>query len=82
MNIVLTVKDKVASVPQDVYIVCGNGDYKLVFNLDDEWEVGSLITACFTFCKDGKSHCVKRRTFTNTVDIPVLANINQVFAGI
>ena len=46
-NIVLTVKDKIASVPQDAYIVCGNNKYTLILDLDEEWEIGKLITVRF-----------------------------------
>lgn len=81
-NIVLTVKDKIASVPQDAYIVCGNNKYTLILDLDEEWEIGKLITVRFKFCKNGKLQHIDRTTFTDTVTIPEFYGINQVFVGL
>lgn len=45
----ISVKDKIATAPQDAFIVCGNSDYFLEFEFDDEWENSNIKTARFYY---------------------------------
>lgn len=47
----IQVRNKIATVPEELEIVCGNTDYVAVFDLDEEWGPYSTKTARFTSAK-------------------------------
>lgn len=48
-EIVVVVRDKTAIANENVSIVCGNNDYNVVFQFDDDWKNYPAKTALFVF---------------------------------
>lgn len=48
-NINVTVRNKVASCSDDAIMVCGNNDYLITFDFDEEWNEYNLKTARFIY---------------------------------
>jgi hypothetical protein len=82
MNINVTVKNKAVTAPRDAVIVCGNSDYTLTFNFDEEWKSEPKKTARFVWFKGNKSF-VEEVEFTGSVaTVPILANTRAVHVGV
>ena len=75
----ITVVDKIATFRQrDGIIVCGNSDYQIVFEFDEEWNAYTNKTARFRW--NGENHDVK---FTgSTCSIPVISDATSVIVGV
>lgn len=75
----ISVNDKIATyINRDGQIVCGNSDYRIVFNFDAEWSAITKRTARFIW--NGQHTDVE---FTgNTVAIPPLSNTKQLIVGV
>lgn len=75
----ISVKDKIANfTTRDGYIVCGNGDYRIKFTFDAEWETHPNRTVRFIW--NGQHNDVN---FTgDTVNVPVLSNTQQLIVGV
>jgi hypothetical protein len=72
------VKNKIASLPIPATIVCGNGNYQLKFNFDEEWDYEATKTARL-YSDMGNKDVV----FTgDTCDIPELENVTGVYVGV
>lgn len=82
-NIKITVAGKVATnTSPGVVIVCGNSDYVVNFTFDSEWNGQALKTARFVFHKGG-AVLYKEVPFSgNTVTVPVLSDVREVFVGV
>lgn len=52
-EITIKVKDKIAETVGEPEIVCGNSDYTVTFDLDDEWSTYTEKTARFNYVRDG-----------------------------
>lgn len=61
-EIKIKVQDKIATLVEDVSLVCGNSDYSVIFDFDEDWVNHGLKTAVFVF---GDS----------TVEVPFTGNI-------
>lgn len=48
-ELVVIVNNKVAKSQEGEFIVCGNGDYRIVFQFDSEWDSYDAKTALFVF---------------------------------
>ena len=76
--ITLNVRDKIASCITEKPIVCGNSDYEIHFDFDEEWNGHEVKTAVFTV--NGKSVL---RAFSGTVcKIPELNNTLILWVGV
>lgn len=76
--ITLNVRDKIASCITEKPVVCGNSDYEIQFNFDEEWNGHEIKTAVFTV--NGKSVL---RPFSGTVcKIPELNNTLILWVGV
>lgn len=76
--ITLNVRDKIASCITEKPIVCGNSDYEIHFDFDEEWNGHEVKTAVFTV--NGKS---VRKPFSGTVcKIPELNNTLILWVGV
>lgn len=76
--ITLNVRDKIASCITEKPIVCGNSDYEIHFNFDEEWNGHEIKTAVFTV--NGKSVL---KPFSGTVcKIPELNNTLILWVGV
>lgn len=74
----IAVRNRIAVADPGQCIVCGNKDYTVAFDFDDEWVDSDVKTARF-FYRD----VFIDRVFTgNTVDAPELANISLVKIGV
>ena len=77
ININITVREKIATADDVVYI-CGNSDYNIVFDFDDEWSEFETKTALFVY-KGIKTPVV----FTgNTCAVPAILNTYQIKVGV
>lgn len=73
----IMVRRKTAASPV-ARIVCGNSDYKISFNFDEEWAAHDVKTARFIW--NGQYADV---VFAgNVCDVPVLTNTNMVAVGV
>jgi hypothetical protein len=82
MDIVIGVVNRVATPPSDAVIVCGNSDYTLTFNFDNEWSAETTKIARFVWFSKNKA-CSEEITFEgNTVAVPILSNTNAVHVGV
>lgn len=74
----ISVKDKIATAPQDALIVCGNSDYFVEFEFDDEWAESNIKTARFYY-----NFCHQDIVFEgNTCQVPVLAETQLLKVGV
>lgn len=81
-NILIEVREKVASLKEGDSLICGN-PYNITFDLDDEWADKLLRTARFVWRgKDGEPRFVDIPFSGDTVASPVLSDISQVFVGL
>lgn len=82
-NIRVSVRNKIATnMTPDEIIVCGNSDYSVTFDFDEEWSAFPDRVALFTYYQGNKKF-VKDRIFTgNTVSVPVLSGIDYVLVGV
>lgn len=78
-QIEITVCDKVARlVDENTIIICGNSDYVVNFDFDNEWDSYDVKTARFKW--NGK---YEERVFTGTqCDIPVINDTSCVYIGV
>lgn len=78
MIIKITVKNKIAMLAVPVAIVCGNSDYSIQFEFDDEWAGYETKTA--RFITGSKYTDV---VFSgDTVDMPIVYNTRMVAVGV
>lgn len=82
MQIKINVANKIATVLDAPFIICGNSDYIAVFNFDSEWETYETKTARFTFIRDYKERYIDVIFNGNSCSIPVLSNITEVKIGV
>lgn len=76
--ITIEVRDKIASCLTEKPIVCGNSDYEIHFDFDEEWNGHEVKTAVFTV--NGKSVL---KPFSGTVcKIPELNNTLILWVGV
>ena len=82
MQIRLCVADKIATNPDNAKIVCGNSDYVIAFEFDNEWNAYEVKTARFTYQRRGKS-LYEEKVFTgNECPVPKLTDILEVHVGV
>lgn len=77
-NIEVIVKNKIATISDDQYIVCGNSDYLAVFRFDEEWQNELVKTAYFLYNEQTIPVVFKG----NTCEIPVLKNTQFCKIGV
>lgn len=74
----VSVKNKIAKAPDDALYICGNSDFVLAFDFDDEWDDYPHKTARFIY----------NGTFTDVVfsgsqcGIPIIANTHNIKVGV
>ena len=80
----ITVENKVARTSGTPEIVCGNNDYALVFDFDDEWSMYEEMTARFAWCdlKTGKIKHTDVLFSGDTVLMPALYDTAAVAVGV
>lgn len=81
-NINIIVENKRATVVGSPVIVCGNSDYTVTFQLDNEWSLTGPKTARFVYVKQGEVMHEDRVFEGNTVAVPVLSDVAFVNVGV
>lgn len=74
----IDIKDKIATAPEDAFIVCENSNYSLRFNFDKEWEYLVTKTARFYY----NFHYVDVIFDGVVCDVPVLEETSLVKIGV
>ena len=82
-NINITVAEKIATnTTPGVVIVCGNSDYTVAFDFDEEWAAETERVARFLYYKDGLSRFQDVAFTGNTAAVPVLSGVDYVLVGV
>ena len=74
----ITIRERIASIPEDIELICNNPSDVLVFDFDEEWDAHELKTARFIW--EGKYIDVPFSS--NSVKTPVIYHTNHVFVGV
>lgn len=74
----ITIRDKIAKAPNDALYICGNSDFAVAFDFDEEWNEHKVKTARFV-C-DGTHVDVVFEG--NQCQIPVLSNTYSIKVGV
>ena len=78
-NIEVSIKNKIAqTTTENAFIICGNSDYNIIFNFDEEWNGETTKTALFVY--NGNSIPVPFNG--NVCEVPILRNTTQVKIGV
>lgn len=78
----IQVIDKKAILIGTPVIVCGNSDYIVTFDFDNEWSLTGLKTARFVYILDGVKKYTDVAFSGDTVAVPVLADVLFVTVGV
>lgn len=81
-DIRITVTNRVATVPDDAKIHCGNSDYTLTFDFDEEWAAEKTKTVRFVWHIKGRTYHKDIVLEGNTLNVPVFINAYAVFVGV
>lgn len=74
----VSVKNKIAKAPDDALYICGNSDFVLAFDFDDEWDGYDHKTARFIY---NGTH--EDKIFTGSqCAIPIIANTHTIKVGV
>lgn len=63
-------------------ILCGNSDYTITFDFDDEWSLTGVRTARFVYVKNGAVQHEDVPFQGNTVAVPVMSDVAFVKVGV
>jgi hypothetical protein len=74
----VSVKNKIAKAPDDALYICGNSDFVLAFDFDDEWDGYDHKTARFIY---NGTHVDKIFTGSQCA-IPIIANTHTIKVGV
>jgi len=78
-QISISIRDKIAKKTNDVVYVCGNSDFVIHFDFDEEWNQHQAKTARF-ITDDGQ---YVDQVFTgNQCEVPVLSNTYRIYVGV
>ena len=74
----VTVRDKIATKTDDTEYICGNSDFFIDFDFDDEWNAFDVKTARFAY--EGKHQDI---VFTgNECPVPVISGTHRIWVGV
>lgn len=74
----IRIRDKVATAPKNAVYVCGNSDYKIKFDFDDEWEGFNEKTARFVY----NGQFVDMIFSGNVCPVPIISNTYAFEVGV
>ena len=77
-TVTVTIKERVASVPNGVSLVCNNPSDIIQFNFDSEWDAYTLKTARFSW----QRNYIDVPFSGNTVNVPDISKTNVVELGV
>lgn len=79
MELLVTIRDKIATYAEMRPYVCGNSDYVIHFDMDEEWAAHETKTA--RFVKDNGAY--QDQVFTgNDCPVPVISNTFAIRVGV
>lgn len=77
-TIIVTIRDKIAVASKDIDYICGNSDFIVEFNFDEEWEEHTNKTARFSY--NGTYQDV---LFSgNKCSVPVISDVYSINVGV
>lgn len=74
----IRIRDKIAAAPRDAVYVCGNSDYTIKFDFDDEWEGFNEKTARFVY----NGQFVDMIFSGNVCPVPIISNTYAFEVGV
>lgn len=81
-NIKIEIRAKQARAVGSPVIICGNTDYSMTFDFDEEWAEARVKTARFAYAQGAE---VKYQDIVfegDTIEVPQLSNVREVRVGI
>lgn len=81
-SIKISILNKVATVEGAPRLICGNSDYVISFDFDEEWQGIDNKVARFVFIQDGTKKYIDVKIRGNTCTAPMLTNIERVRIGV
>lgn len=81
-TLAITVESKIAKTTGTPIIVCGNSDYTVIFDFDEEWNAYTEKTAEFRYYRDGERHHDEVLFSGDTVNVPILRDVDEVDIGV
>jgi hypothetical protein len=81
-DIRITVTNKIAVAPAGTKIVCGNSDYRLIFDFDSRWAAEKTKTVRFVWNSKGRTYHKDVPMDGDTLNMPVISNTLAVLVGV
>ena len=81
-EISINVTNKIAQVQGNHAIVCGNSDYTMTFDFDEEWDAYEYKTARFSFMENGVPRYYDVLFSGDTVCVPAVWNTCEILTGV
>lgn len=81
-DIRITVTNKIAVAPAGTKIVCGNSDYRLIFDFDSRWAAEKTKTVRFVWNAKGRTYHKDVPMDGDTLNMPVISNTQAVLIGV
>ena len=78
----IIIRNKTASAVDPPCIVCGNSDYNVKFDFDDEWQAHNNKIGVFAYNRCGKWQSEKVHFEGDTCPVPVLHGVRSVWIGV
>lgn len=78
----IIIRDKTASAVNPPCIVCGNSDYNVKFDFDDEWQAHNNKIGVFAYNRDGEWQSEKVLFEGDTCPVPALHGVRSVWIGV
>lgn len=78
----IIIRNKTASAVDPPCIVCGNSDYNVKFDFDDEWQAHNNKIGVFAYNRCGKWQSEKVLFEGDTCPVPVLHGVRSVWIGV
>ncbi len=78
----IIIRNKTASAVNPPCIVCGNSDYNVKFNFDDEWQAHNNKIGVFAYNRCGEWQSEKVLFEGDTCPVPALHGVRSVWIGV
>lgn len=78
----IIIRNKTASAVNPPYIVCGNSDYNVKFDFDDEWQAHNNKIGVFAYNRCGEWQSEKVLFEGDTCPVPALHGVRSVWIGV
>lgn len=78
----IIIRNKTASAVNPPHIVCGNSDYNVKFDFDEEWQTHNNKIGIFAYNRCGEWQSEKVLFEGDTCPVPVLHGVRSVWIGV